>query len=622
MLKKISILFFLLLSYPSDDCRTQTRSTSEIKFKLGQSYEQSNDLEQAVKFYSEAFSKDSSNNVYFDALKRTFLKLKLYPEAVNLMEFWLSKHRNDIGTIAQLGSAYVASSNEKKGIEIWEKAIEDNLKNESTYRIISSAATQSRMFDFAIKIMKRGRTEIGKPGLFATDIARLYTAVLNYASATHEYLDLLKTDPNQLAYIQMSIGTYTERADGLLATTQAVEEAVNAYPDNIQYRQLLAWLYMEGSLFEKAYDVYKILDVKLNAKGVELFNFAERAAREKAFSVSLKALEELIIKYPNTNYTSLIKFRTASILEEIADTGRTFPIFENRNPFSDTTGNSIKFNKSLEIYGQIVSQYSGTELAAKSLFRIGKIKKNRLNSLFDSKTAFENVIDNYGKFPSIVVDASLDLSDLFVAQNELQKAADVVKQILSLQNLNPDVREAVLLRAARNDYYNFDFQSALDKLNSLTSNSKSDVANDAISMKLFISEAKALHEDGLKEFVRAELLLTQRKESESLILFKNISETINAPVLQEFSLMKMGDIHSFKKEYRQALDVYDSLISKFPESILNDQVLMKSGLIQEYGLKNVTLAIETYQQLLSKFPNSIYSNEARKKIRELRGDNI
>jgi hypothetical protein len=49
---------------------------------------------------------------------------------------------------------------------------------------------------------------------------------------------------------------------------------------------------------------------------------------------------------------------------------------------------------------------------------------------------------------------------------------------------------------------------------------------------------------------------------------------------------------------------------------------MKTGQIFELGLNNREKAVEMYQQLLEKYTISVFANEARKRIRNLRGDNI
>jgi TolA-binding protein len=74
--------------------------------------------------------------------------------------------------------------------------------------------------------------------------------------------------------------------------------------------------------------------------------------------------------------------------------------------------------------------------------------------------------------------------------------------------------------------------------------------------------------------------------------------------------------------YGDAVATYDTLMSRFPQSIVFDRTLMKLAQVYTFGLHDKIKAIETYQTLLEKFPNSIYASEARKRVRVLRGDTI
>jgi outer membrane protein assembly factor BamD (BamD/ComL family) len=47
---------------------------------------------------------------------------------------------------------------------------------------------------------------------------------------------------------------------------------------------------------------------------------------------------------------------------------------------------------------------------------------------------------------------------------------------------------------------------------------------------------------------------------------------------------------------------------------------MNTGAVFETGLRDKQKAIAAYEKLLERFPSSLYTNEARKRIRELRGD--
>jgi outer membrane protein assembly factor BamD (BamD/ComL family) len=47
---------------------------------------------------------------------------------------------------------------------------------------------------------------------------------------------------------------------------------------------------------------------------------------------------------------------------------------------------------------------------------------------------------------------------------------------------------------------------------------------------------------------------------------------------------------------------------------------MEKGIIYQENLNKREMAIDTFMKLISKFPNSIYVSEARKRVRELRGE--
>jgi outer membrane protein assembly factor BamD (BamD/ComL family) len=60
----------------------------------------------------------------------------------------------------------------------------------------------------------------------------------------------------------------------------------------------------------------------------------------------------------------------------------------------------------------------------------------------------------------------------------------------------------------------------------------------------------------------------------------------------------------------------------FPESTVLDRTVIKIAEVYQFGTKDFPNAIASYQKLLEQYPHSIYAGEARKRIRELRGDNI
>lgn len=613
----LSLCGFIVASY------SQT-SNVEIKIRLAQSYERSGNFEAAVKLYEEAFGKDSANVTLFESLKRSYLQLKRYDDAIALIQRWLSKMPDDIGQLAQLGSIYVLNSDEPSAISTWDQAVAIRPTIEATYKIVGGAMVQSRLFERAIDLYKHGRVACGNPALFVSDIAYLYSIMMNYPEATREYLKIVHQNPNDLGLVQSRIAGYTTRDEGITAATLIVEEAVKTDPNTVAYQQLLAWLYMEGKQFDRAYNIYKIIDEKMNADGRELYNFAERTLREKAFAVAIRAFKDIVNTYPNFQQMPNVKFGHARALEESEGLSDTLRLFGVRNPFlrQPMTGTNPLFASAIDAYRQVISEYPNTELAARSLLRVSIIQQEKYFDLDGARASLETLEKNSIRYSAILFECRLRLGDVYLARGNLTNAGNKYNSLAGISSGFNELKEQAALRLAEIDYFQEHFNDALTKLQTLTTQATANVTNDALSLQIFILENLKSNESALKQFAKADLLKRQLKYSEALIVFESIlKENPKADIADETSI-NIGDILTHMNKYSEVITAYERVLQEYPETIYQDRTLMKIGQVYQLGLKDNVKAIEAYQQLLEKFPNSIYSNEARKKIRELRGDSI
>src|SRR5436309_5324016 len=142
---------------------------SDIQFRLAGSYEQSGDFESAVKLYESIYARDSSNMVVFEALRRDYMQLKMYDNAIALLERMIRKMPDNISLLSNLASVYMLKSDELKADATWERAIGVDPKHEVTYRLVGSEMLLTRQFERAIIVYKRGRVACGDPALFTAD---------------------------------------------------------------------------------------------------------------------------------------------------------------------------------------------------------------------------------------------------------------------------------------------------------------------------------------------------------------------------------------------------------------------------------------------------------------------
>jgi tetratricopeptide (TPR) repeat protein len=615
--------FFLILGTCSGTAQTQD---ANIKVRLAQSYERSGDFESAAKMYEEVYAKDSTNYGIFDALRRVYMQLKRYDDAIALMEQRLRLQPTDVNILAQLGRAYNFNANDVKANEVWDRAIATSPKNETVYRVVCAAMLENRQVETAIKMYLRGRAEIGKPDLFTTDLAYLYTLVLNYTEATREYLNLLKNDVMQLNYVQSRISVYTGRPDGLASATKIVEERSKLEPDNLMALELLGWLYMEGKNFDNSFDIFKRIDDKTKAGGLELENFGERALKERAFAAAGKTFQYIITNYPKFNMMAQVKFGYAQSLEEAGAEHDTLNLFGGNNPFPDSgkPANEAQpgFTGAIAEYKKIVAEYPSTEVAARSLLRIANVMYDRFYNLNEAHSSLEIINTQYGAFVSVAMEARLLSGDVYLAMGDLEKSEAAYNSVLAIRTVTRDLQDKALYNLAEMQYFRGKFSDAVMKFGDLTKNAAANITNDALDMLLFLQENMKADSVALKEFAKADLLQHQRKLSEALGQYELVQKTYPTTPLIDESLMNMGDVLTIMKRYPEAIASYDTLIKNYPESIVLDKAMMKEARIYSAGLNDKVKAIASYESLLQKYPNSIYASEARKRIRELRGDSL
>jgi tetratricopeptide (TPR) repeat protein len=187
--------------------------------------------------------------------------------------------------------------------------------------------------------------------------------------------------------------------------------------------------------------------------------------------------------------------------------------------------------------------------------------------------------------------------------------------------LSPELyRDRALFHLAELDYFEASYDSALVKLQTITANVNTDLANDALQLLYFIQENKTTAQAGLAAFAKSDLLMRQRKHSEALVRFQELIRQYSTALLVDDGMMKIGELHLLLNHTNEAIEVFQHVVHEMPTSILRDRAQLRLGQIYEDRLKDKQKAIEAYEQILINHPTSLYLEEARKRIRLLRGD--
>jgi len=610
------------------------QSDVQIKLQLAMGYERSGDWERAVSIYEDLYARDSSSIVLFENLRRGYMQLKRHDDAIRLIQAQLRRRPNDISLFANLGVVYAREGNEAQAVETWDRALALNRHNINAYHLIANAAIESRLLERAVHFYLEGRKTIGDPMLFAMEVANVYAAMMNFAEATREYVKVLAQNPSHLNIVQTRMASFAYRDDARREATKVVEEGLRQHSDKTAFYQLLAWLLMEGKQFERAFETYVQLDRRTNAGGRELYNFAERAFKERAFAVAAQAYQMIIAQYPKFDRIALVKFGLARTTEELIplddSTELLLPARESQGgsrSIQDRWGNiahtlpaeaQSKLASVVNRYGAIVNEFPRTEIAAQSLYRIAFIQYQYQFDLDAAAATLKRIQTEYSFYPNRAAEASLLLGDVYLTEGNLDSA----EQQYRASSHVPVTKERSLYRLAELEFFRGRFTESLTLLNELTKEPKSDAANDALSLLTFIEQHTPTSAAALKEFARAQVLVRQRKFPDALVVLQNLEENDKTSSLLDEILILKGNLLAATGRYHEAIVAYETLSTKFPESIMLDQAMMKVGYIYESKLNNAKEAIARYQKVLEQFPHSLFANEARRRIRELRGESL
>ena len=611
-----TLILFTLVGISTTFSQTQD---TPVKFRLAQSYEQGGDFESAAKLYRELLAKDTTNTVYFDALRRMYMQLKRYDEAGALLEKHLSTHPTDISTRGLLGSVYYKSGNEKAATEQWERAIAQDPSNPNVYRMIANILMENRLLEKTADLYRRARVGCKDPNLFTLELAQLLGATMDYSGATAEFIRWMKQNPTQLGFVQGRLAGFTAKPEARAAALEVVRSALKN--DRVpQLYELQAWIYMEGKDFEPAFEVYKNLDQITKGQGSALFTFAERAFKERAYAVASRAYLEAINAPLPASRLPNAKYGYALTLKELtADTAGLaysvggMPGTEAQPGYSGAIG----------YFRQIINEYPHTEFSARSYYQIGTIQFEKYFDLDGAIKSFEQVEKELPGLNIITYEVSLKIGRILTAKGDTTQAAARYREVINAPNATPDHQDEAIFRLAELEYFGGKFEDAIQHLGAISSTVTADFANDALELMSFLEENKTTAPQALVQFARADFLSRQKKNAEAIELFSKVIDQYPTALLVDDAMMKVGSLQAQMHLYADAIASYERILNQFKEtSIARDKAQYSVGEVYEMGLKDKFKAIAAYEKLLTDYPQSLLTTQARRRIRELRGDSF
>ncbi|HEX9827859.1 MAG TPA: tetratricopeptide repeat protein [Flavobacteriaceae bacterium] len=573
---------------------SQSEEIADDYFKRGE-------FEKALITYQKLNENNNNFNISYKIIS-TLQQLERYDEAQNVIVDFMTKYKLPM-FLVEMGYNYQLKDSLDIANQYYNKAV-SLIEEKPAYT--SSVANQFEihsLLDEAIIVYKKGM-ELLPEANFNIQLARIYGEQGNVEQMFSNYIDYTELKPvflNNTKRIFSDFISENKDNENNLILKKLLLKKIQEQPNTYWY-ELLSWLFVQEKEYSKSFTQEKAL-YKRNPESLDrIIELAVAAVNAKVYGTA-----QDIFKYVLENsqdiqtvllahqYLLDIGAQNASKKELLEIDKKYLDLFKQYGTYEPTLSLQIAYGNFLAFYLQKPEE-------------AGQLLKQSLKL-------------NLSAFQEATV--KLKLGDILVLQERFNEALIYYTQIQA--NLkNSTISQEARFKVAKTSYYKGDFDWAEAQLKILKSSTSQLIANDALDLKLLISDNKyddSLHV-ALKLYAKADLMAFQNKTDEAISLLDTILTEHKGESIVPQALFKQAQLFEQKKQFEKALANYQSIITNYRDGILVDDAYYFLAELYNDQLALPEKAKELYEKIIFDHQDSIYFVDARKKFRMLRGDAI
>ena len=590
-MKKIIFLFSLfysLIGFSQDD-------------QLAMNYFEKGEFEKALVSFQELLTRQSGNGFYFQKTVECYQQLKQYDVAEKAILERFNKYKQS-PLLVELGANYQLQKDESKAKKYFEQALDKIKKNPSEVYGIAAVFEKKVLIDYALQSYQIA-IDLDPNMNFNFQMAVLYGQNGQTDKMIEMFLEESYKNPQNLILIQNQFTRFmNENAD--VTFNEALRKALLIRIQKNQdvfWNQYLSWYYVQQKEFGKAFVQEKAIYKRNPESLYNIINLAQISIEEEEKETAKEILAFILENSKDTD----LQMQAHYFLIEMKINDLAI------KDYSEIEKDLVSL---LNQYG--ITPYSIKLQLLKAHFTTFQMKNPTLGKSI-LKTALELPLDEYQK-----ADVKMELADIFLFEEKFNQASLYYSQIE--EDLKNDVigHEATL-KSAKTSYFKGDFVWALKQFKELKSVSSQLIANDALEYFLLINDNTIADstQTALKQFARGDYLLYQNKPQEALLQFQDILKNFKGSEIESVTLYRLGKSYEKLGDFQLALSQYQTIIDKHAEGIYVDEALFFTAEMYSKKVIDIEKAKSFYEKLVFHHQDSIYFIDARRKFRELRGDN-
>ncbi|WP_299098467.1 hypothetical protein [uncultured Winogradskyella sp.] len=572
---------------------------SEIQ---AESYYKKGEFLKALIIYQNLYKEKPKSYKYVDKLVDIHQQLEQYIEAQNIITTQLARKR-DPELVISLGYNYQLIDSLDRANELYEEAVAfAETKPYYVYTIAKKFEDYS-LLDQAIRLYEKGKSNTIDRN-YNIQLARIYGDLGNVEKMFENYIEYVEYKPNYLSNIKRAISDFiSENRDNEnnIYLRRALLKKIQQEPQPYWY-EMLSWLYVQEKAYSKSFIQEKAL-YKRNPESLDRIIDLANMARKDNDDDTAKDIFNYVLETTQDKTTAVTAHQyILEIDTKNADKKMLIQIDETYQKLFENYGKSA-FTIPLQLaYGKFLAFNKKDTKAATDFLK----ESLKLDIRYYRKAKIK-----------------LLLADILVLQEKFNEALIFYSQIQA-EMKNSTIAQEARFKVAKTSYYKGDFDWAESQLKILKSSTSQLIANDALDLKLLITDNK--FEDSLqtslKLYAKADLYAFQNKIDDAISLLDIILEEHKTENIIGQALFQQAKLYESKQQYLKAEANYQNILTNYGEGILTDDAKFYLAELYNTHLVKPEEAKELYEKIIFEHQDSIYFIEARKKFRMLRGDSI
>lgn len=567
-----------------------------------ESYYKKGEFKKALIIYQNLQNEKPTSYNYIYKLVDIHQQLEQYDAAEKILVERLEKRQNPAMLIA-LGYNFQLKDSIKRANTLYEAAITYADEQPNYIYTIARKFEDYSLLDQAIRTYEKGKI-LTPDKNYNIQLARIYGDQGNVEQMFVNYIEYVDDKPNYLNNIKRAINDFiSENRDSENNTylRRLLLKKIQQEPKAIWY-EMLSWLYVQEKAYSKSFVQEKAL-YKRNPESLDrIFELAEIAHKDDDDDAA-KLIFNYILETTQGPTTAL--------------TAHQYILEMDTKDADEKTLQQIN-----ETYTNLFKEFGSSSLTLSLQLSYGKfLAFNQKDAKTATRFLKETLKLNLSSYQQARV--KLLLADILVLQEKFNEALIFYSQIQA--NLkNSVIAQEARFKVAKTSYYKGDFDWAEAQLKILKSSTSQLIANDALDLKLLISDNK--YEDSLqtalKYYAKADLYAFQNKTDDAISLLDKILEEHKTENIISQTLFQQAKLYEKKKQYTKAEANYQEIITNYSDGILADDAHYYLAELYNTHLAKPEQAKELYEKIIFEFQDSIYFIEARRMFRMLRGDSI